>query len=650
MSVDNTDLRSIKRLMQQQDFVAALRDLNAIQTDEPHIEVLFLQAVCQRYLGELDTALSTLGTLLNTQPDFAKAYQEQGHCLRLQGKIGEALLAFQRAVNLHPALLASWKQLHALARQTHENALAEQAQKQIQTLQALPPVVLQATGLFYEKKLALAEQITRKFLRTAPKNVPAMRLLANIAKQLYILEDAEILLANALKFSQHELAVELEYIEILQKRQKHRQAYEQAQSCAQRHPDDPMATLAFANQCMGIGDIKQAIVLFSQVIDELPTHANVYIQRGHAYKTQGQTDKAVADYRHAYQLKVDFGDAYWSLANLKTYQFSELEMQQMLDLVNDNHVLTSEKYHMCFALGKAYEDQGEFQRSFMYYTLGNELKANELGYSADVVSEQMAAQKQFCPPSMFTHNLSTCTDPAPIFIVGLPRAGSTLLEQILASHSLIEGTTELPNILAFARRLSGNKKGTPAYPENLASLSVDQLTALGEEYLRETQIHRSGKPFFIDKMPNNFRHLGLIKKILPNAKIIDARREPMACCFSGYKQLFAEGQEFSYRQSDIAQYYCDYVELMAHWETCFPENILRVQHEDVLDDLAGQVERMLAFIGVDFEASCLSFYNTQRNVKTPSAEQVRQPINQKARYQWQQYAPYLSDLSKVFNT
>ena len=660
MSVASTDLRSIKRMMQQQNFAAALRDidliLNTSDTQAPTfpkaflIELAYLKAACLRYLEHPSEALHELQKLQKMAPDFAKGFQEQGHCHRVLGQTELAILAFQRAVNLHPALVASWKQLHALFTLQKEDALASQAQTRVHELSRLPPPILQATGLYHEGKLAIAERMTRDFLKQAPKNVPGMRLLAQIAKQLYILEDAEILLAAAQKLSPDDLTLELELIEILQKRQKHSAAYHAAQTCHAKYPKEPMATLALANQCMGINEVDMAITHFTEVIQALPQHANVYIQRGHAYKTIGQTDLAVADYQHAYTLKADFGDAYWSLANLKTYQFSDVEIAQMLRLVHDDFVLNNEKYHMAFALGKAYEDQKDYGKSYEYYALGNTLKASELGYEAEEVSLQMSEQITHCPPSIFSDNLSECTDPAPIFIVGLPRAGSTLLEQILASHSQIEGTSELPHIMAFARRLSGNKRAAPEYPANLQSLDVATLTALGNEFIKETQIHRTGTPYFIDKMPNNFRHLGLIKKILPHAKIIDARREPMACCFSGYKQLFAEGQEFSYRQTDIARYYDDYIRLMDHWQTCFPENILKVQHEDILDDLEGQVRKMLDFLGVDFEESCLTFYATKRNVKTPSAEQVRQPISQKARYQWQHYAPYLTDLTKHFDS
>ena len=476
-----------------------------------------------------------------------------------------------------------------------------------------------------------------------------MRLLAKIAIKLNILEDAQILLSSAADMAPHSTDLQLELIQVLQKRQLFDQAHTLAQALFAAHPQLPLAELALANQCVAIGQTEQAITHFDSVLEQLPSHAPVFVQRGHAYKTIGQADAAIADYLTACELKPDFGDAYWSLANLKTFSFDDALINTMTNIVTQPQVQVMDKYHICFALGKAFEDKADYAQSFAFYAQGNDLKHAQLNYQADDTSQQMQAQIEHCPATLFTQILSACKSAAPIFIVGLPRAGSTLIEQILASHPLIEGTSELPNILALARKLSGRYQSDNAYPANLAGFSADEFTQWGEDYINDTQIHRTQQtPFFIDKMPNNFRHLGLIKRILPHAKIIDARREPVACCFSGYKQLFAEGQEFSYQLSDISQYYDDYVALMAHWETCFGESILRVQHEELVADLEGQVRRLLDFIGVEFHPACLEFHKTKRNVKTPSAEQVRQPINPNAQHQWRHFAPYISALTEHF--
>ncbi|MEO0643161.1 MAG: sulfotransferase, partial [Pseudomonadota bacterium] len=299
-------------------------------------------------------------------------------------------------------------------------------------------------------------------------------------------------------------------------------------------------------------------------------------------------------------------------------------------------------------LGKALEDAGEYEESFAAYEKGNDLKRTQTRYSADKMSEELSKQGAICTPELFAqHSGRGHLAPDPIFILGLPRAGSTLLEQILASHSRIDGTLELPNILALAHRLRGRRAGQSKYPDVLPNLSAEQLAKFGEDYINDTRIHRQGAPFFIDKMPNNFRHIGLIHLILPNAKIIDARRAPMDCCFSGFKQLFAEGQEFTYGLTEIGRYYSDYVDLMEHWDTVLPGKVLRVIHEDVLDDQEGETRRMLDFLGLPFEEACLQFHKTDRAVRTASSEQVREPINRKGQDAWKPFEPWLGDLKEA---
>ena len=645
-----TTVVQAEALVKAQQFPEALQVLNQCLKAQPNDRhCLYLKAVCHRYLQDVAQAIGTIHTLLSAYPEYARGYQELGHCYRIQTKFPEAINAYQMAVQLHPALLASWQQLSNLFAALDEPTLVREAQGKIQELKTLPPYLMAAQSAFYEGKIAKAERLTRDFLIKQPSHIPAMRLLAKIAIKLNILEDAQVLLSSAVDMAPHSTDLQLELIQVLQQRQLFDQAYTLAQGLFASHPHLPLAELALANQCVAIGQTEQAIPHFDSVLAQLPTHAPVFVQRGHAYKTIGQPDAAITDYLKACELKPDFGDAYWSLANLKTFSFDNALINTMMKVVTQPHVQAMDKYHICFALGKAFEDKGDYAQSFSFYEQGNDLKHAQLNYQAVETSQHMQAQIEHCPAEIFAQVLSTCNDSDPIFIVGLPRAGSTLIEQILASHPLIEGTSELPNILALARKLTGRYKSDNAYPANLAGFSEAELTNWGQSYINDTQIHRTqNTPYFIDKMPNNFRHLGLIKKILPNAKIIDARREPIACCFSGYKQLFAEGQEFSYQLSDISQYYDDYVALMAHWETCFGESILRVQHEELVADLEGEVRRLLDFIGVDFHPACLEFHKTKRNVKTPSAEQVRQPINPNAQHQWRHFAPYISALTEHF--
>jgi hypothetical protein len=306
-----------------------------------------------------------------------------------------------------------------------------------------------------------------------------------------------------------------------------------------------------------------------------------------------------------------------------------------------------DRYHLAFALGKALEDRGDYAESFACYAQGNLLKKSEIRYRPEATESDAALEMRYLTAEFFGRRGQTGhEDPSPIFIVGLPRAGSTLIEQILASHSHIEGTMELADIPRMVMHLRGRafEGSEPRYPRVLASLSDEELSALGRQYIDDTQVYRSGKPRFIDKMPNNFRHIGLIHSILPKAKIIDARRAAMACGFSNYKQLYAHGQEFSYSLEDIGRYYVSYVKLMHHWDAVLPGRVLKVQHEDLLKDLEGQVRRMLEFLELEFEPHCLDFHRTERSVRTASSEQVRRPLSAEGTQQWRNFAPWLTPL------
>jgi hypothetical protein len=342
-----------------------------------------------------------------------------------------------------------------------------------------------------------------------------------------------------------------------------------------------------------------------------------------------------------------FGDAYWSLANLKRYRFEDAEIAGMQAEESGQTIANADRIHLCFALGKAFEDRGDFAESWRYYERGNALQRAESRYAPEVFETNTRLQSEVCTPGFFAAREGWgAPDPDPIFIVGLPRSGSTLIEQILASHSQVEGTHELADIQRAVHELQGREQDfiNPRYPGVLADLTQADFMAMGQRYLEDTQSFRSGRPFFIDKMPNNFRHIGLIKLMLPNARIIDARRDPMSCCFSNLKQLFANGQEFAYSVEDIARYYRTYLDLMRHWDAVLPGTILRVQHEDVVNDIEGSVRRILDYCGLDFEPACVEFHRNQRSVRTPSSEQVRQPIFRDGLDQWRNYQPWLGSL------
>jgi len=406
----------------------------------------------------------------------------------------------------------------------------------------------------------------------------------------------------------------------------------------------------YATAAVGLGEHERAIGLYRELLEGTAADADLHLSIAHALKTMGSRDLAVESYRQAASCRRGFGDAYWSLANLKTYRFTDQELAEIRAFQSDRSLPPVDRQHLCFALAKALEDRGEFAESYRYYEEGNALKRAQSAYSAELIERNTRQQIEICTPELFLRlEGAGAPDPDPIFIVGLPRSGSTLLEQILASHSQVEGTQELPNVQQIVGNLRGRDPdpSNPRYPHILADMSADEFRQLGAQYIAATRVYRTGKPLFIDKMPNNFRHIGLIHLMLPRAKIIDARREPMACCFSNLKQLFAKGQEFTYGIEDIARYYRTYLELMRHWDHVLPGRILRIHHEDVVDDVEGNVRRILDFCGLDFEPQCLEFHKTQRSVRTASSEQVRQPIFREGLDQWKNFEPWLGPLESA---
>jgi tetratricopeptide (TPR) repeat protein len=437
-------------------------------------------------------------------------------------------------------------------------------------------------------------------------------------------------------------------VQLLSKLGKFSQAKQQAEILLNEHPNNLQYLAAKASAMVGVGEVDQAIILYQQVLNDARSDLpGIQLLLGHAFKANGNIEQAVAAYQQAYKIRADFGDAYWSLANTKTYRFTDNELALMQNELSKVDIEQDDKSHLEFALAKVYEDRKQFDTAFNYYQNGNASKNHVSHYSQAKLSENVEAQKSVFTPDFFkTHQDLGEQTPDPIFIVGLPRAGSTLLEQILASHSQVDGTMELHNVMGLAARLSGSKSG---YPFVVNEIDQDFFARFGKQFIEDTRCYRQGAAFFIDKMPNNFMHIGLIKAILPNAKIIDARRDPIACCFSGYKQLFAEGQEFSYDLDNLVHYYQSYQSLMTHWDTVLPGFVLKVQHEDVIDDLETQVRRILDFCQLPFESSCLHFYNTKRTIKTPSSEQVRQPINTNARDQWKNFETHLTPLMNAFS-
>lgn len=612
-----------------------------------------MAAVCYRYTRQFDKAQAALHSLKAIPHDRGRGYQEQGHLHLATNNPQRALAAFANACQLNPALLASWQNQHTILEKLNRPEEAAQALAQVKRLQAQPKVLVAVADLIAQGKLVKADTLCRKFLQANPTHVEAMRLLATLAVQFGVLEDAQYLLESAAEFEPDNTQVKIELVAVLRQRQKFQAALDTARTLYEKQPDNPQFKSLYAIETMQMGDYDAALVLFDEILRQLPDDAITLTSRGHALKTRGDQAEAIASYKRAIAANPWHGDAYYALSNLKTYRFSQTEIAAMLAIEEREELAPASKIHLAFALGKALEDEQDYAGSFKCYARGNRRKREQGTYSAEKMHEELAAQRSyFSSEVLASREGAGCRAPDPIFIVGLPRAGSTLLEQILSSHSQVDGTLELPNILATAQKLrrKARESGKTHYPACLEELSNEQLTQLGEQYIADTRIHRKSAPFFIDKMPNNFRHIGLIKLILPNAKIIDARRHPMACCFSGFKQLFAEGQEFSYDLIDIGRYYNDYVDVMAHWHKVTPGAVLQVQYEDVVDNLEGQVRQLLEHCELPFEPACLNFHETQRAVRTASSEQVRQPIYRSGVEQWVNYKPYLADLEAVLAT
>lgn len=637
-----------KRLLQAGRLEEARAAACAQAKEDPsNPEPLYLQAVTERYLGRPEDALATLARLKALEPRFARAWQEAGHVYKSRNEFPEALAAYRRAVELNRGLIAAWRELAILAEQQGAPDEATVADAEYRRLAALPADLVTVTSLMQEGKLFQAETLCREFLRVHPHHIEAMRLLARLGMKLFIYDDAEFLLESCVAFAPDYWHARSDYVEVLHRRQKFPQALEQARVLRERFPGSAPFEMSFANECVAVGHFDEALAIFDGIIAKQPELEQPHLVRGHVLKTVGRIDEAIAAYRHAYQARPTFGDAYWSLANLKTYRFTDAEISLMQRHAADSGVTNADRFHLYFALGKGWEDRQAFEQSFANYEQGNRLRRQGLRYDPERADAAMSAQAAVCTPDLFECHAGHGAGHAdPIFIVGLPRSGSTLLEQILASHSRVDGTMELPNIIALAHRLNGRQLLSEAarYPGVLATLPATDLQQYGTAYVEDTRFLRGTAPRFVDKMPNNFMHLGLIHLILPNAKIIDARRSPMACCFSNFKQLFADGQEFSYDLQETARYYRSYVELMAHWDRVLPGKILRVHYEQVVDDLEGQVRRILDFLELPFEQSCLDFYRTERSVRTPSSEQVRQPINRSGLAQWRNYEPWLQPL------
>ena len=568
------------------------------------------------------------------------------------------IAADPRFAAVDPGDAKGWGALGDRLRLAGETAAADQAYaRQIRATVVAPDLVAAADALC-EGRAADCHAQLKALLTRRPDDLQALWMFAELAARTGRAHDAETLLARALALAPGFIEARYAYAMALHQQGKAVQAIAQADRLSAADPDHPVYRQLGAAARVQVGDYDDAARAYRAVLDAHPDLALTWMAYGHVLKTLGRRDEAIVAYREAIRLRPGLGEAWWSLANLKTAALAGADIARMTEILDKPDVTEEDRFHLLFALGAAHEAAGEDAEAFRCYVEANALRRAALPYDPDETTIQVARSKALLSESFFSARTGA-GDPRrdPIFIVGLPRSGSTLVEQILASHSQVEGSQELPDIEILATRLGGGgaRGSEGAYPDVLAALSPDELRSLGEEYLKRAAVHRkTGAPYFIDKMPNNFAHIGLIRLMLPNAKIIDARRHPVACCFSAFKQHFAVGQAFSYGLGDLARYYRDYLDLMAHFDAVLPGAVHRVIYETLVAEPEAEVRRLLAHCGLAFEESCLRFYENPRAVRTASSEQVRRPIFTDATDHWRRFEPWLEplirDLSPVLGT
>jgi tetratricopeptide (TPR) repeat protein len=593
-------------------------------------------------------AIAALEKALKLSPFAAEALLEKGLAEAAAGESRRALNSVAHALSLKSDFVNAWRALADELMRAGDEEAAGKAYASHVTAATKDPDLLKAGQALAEGKLAIAERQLKQYLMRAPTDVAAIRMLAELAARIGRYVDAENLLERCVELApdfdaaRHNLAI------VALRQGRAEKSIAEVERLLGRNARDPGYRTLYCAALSRIGDYDKALPHYRALLADHPRQSKTWLSFGHALKTVGKQTESISAYRKSIELQPSLGEAYWSLANLKTVRFSDDDIKEMTAQLERDDLNEDDRLHLHFALGKALEDAALYEESFGHYAEGNRLRRKGIPYDADETTAHVRRNRAFFTPAFIAERSGWGSPaPDPIFIVGLPRAGSTLVEQILSCHSAVEGTMELPDVIGIARRLGGRQRKSEAskYPEVLATLDEGQLRSLGEQYLAQTRIQRkTGAPRFIDKMPNNWAHVGLIHLMLPNAKIVDARRHPMSCCFSGFKQHFARGQHFTYGLEDIGRYYRDYVGLMAHFDEVLPGRVHRVIYERMVEDTETEVRRLLEYCGLPFEDACLRFYENDRAVRTASSEQVRQPIYRDAVEQWRHYEQWLVPL------
>ncbi|NIS91245.1 MAG: tetratricopeptide repeat protein [Woeseiaceae bacterium] len=644
-------LEHTAKLLESDPVLAAEQAEAILEAIPNHPPARFFRAMAKRLSGDPEAALEELEGLLDAQPKWAAANYEYGVTLGELGRGDDAINALLRAVEFQPEHPEAWRVLadHLMAIGDIEGGDA--AYTRHVKCSTRDPILQEAAAAMLGKDVPTAERLLKKHLYDKPTDVPAIRMLAEVAVRCGREEEAERLILRCLELAPGFAAARYMYAMLLHRRNDSPAALVQIEQCLAAESENPSFRNLTAVILSRVGEYERSSAIYARLLDEYPDNSKVWLSYGHVLKTEGRQEDCIDVYRKSLALNPRFGEAYWSLANLKTYRFTDDDLATMHEQLTNPDLEDADRWHLHFALGKAYEDAEDFARSFKHYHQGNAFYRESHPYDPDLNTNRARRLKRDFSRTFFEERKGMgCDAPDPIFILGMPRSGSTLLEQILSCHSAVEGTTELPNMITLAQNLreESDSDDIGMYASALASKSADELLALGEKYVEDTRIHRkTDRPFFIDKMPNNFLHIGLIHLVLPNAKIIDARRHPLGCCFSNFKQFYARGQNFSYNLEDVGSFYYNYVSLMAHFDKVLPGRIHRVYYEDTVADTEKVVRELLDYCGLEYEPECLRFFESQRPVRTASSEQVRQPIYKQGVEQWQNYEEWLDPLKSA---
>lgn len=626
---------------------ARAREILAVRPDDPEAKLLLGTALREK--GCAAAAKGVLEPLAASNPDWAEVRLELGLALGELGENHAAIAMLNEAVSIDRNLSAAWSALGEQYVLVGDILASDAAYSHHFNVSVHEPELQKAVTALRNGRPDITEDILIEFLETHPDHVNAIKMLAEAAIACDRNEDASALLDRCLELAPDFAAARYRLVSSLYLQNRLHEAMPHIDMLLERDPRNPQFRTMKASLLGQMGEDRAALTLFEELVNEYPRHPASWVSYGHALKGAGQQDEGVRAYRKAIELLPQLGGGYWSLANLKTFKFTDTDIREMQAQLERNDLRVEARVQFFFSLGKAFEDKKLFEEAFQNYQKGNALWRSTVEYDADKTHAYVEACKEIFTPEFFEHCKGCGHDaPDPIFVVGLPRAGSTLLEQILSSHSQIEGTMELPDITSLARHLNDDnatEETEIGYPELLAYLDPDEFKRRGKEYIANTRLHRKlGRPFLVDKMPNNYAHVPLIHLILPRAKIIDARRHPMGSCFSNFKQHFARGQHFTYALTDVGRYYRDYVELMAHYDRMLPGKVHRVIYEQLVADPEKEIRGIFEYLGLPFETQCLRFHETDRAVRTASSEQVRQPLYKSGVDHWKNFEPWLGPL------